>query len=205
MSPALAGGFLTTAPPRKPLALLFYCSQFSLLSYFLGKFPYAFQFTEAAIWDTITSQAFLYSHFELFFSAVYVSQIRKKKKLHYEIKRDHYCICHSIFILLNFLEHLAQKPYVCMIKPKWSFATKIKPNFNRLNSACLEVIIISDFPNWFRTSFHLINNCISYFHNEYSREWYIYEHIISVQIKLSQLLTLHTSNSVQISIKYIKY
>ena len=53
----------------------------------------------------------------------------------------------TIFLLLNFLEHLAQKHYACMIKPKWSFANKIKPNFNRLNSACLEVILNSDFPN----------------------------------------------------------
>lgn len=28
---------------------------------------------------------------------------------------------------------------------KWSFAIKIKPNFNRLNSACPKVILISDF------------------------------------------------------------
>lgn len=143
---------------RQRLALLFYCFQFSLLSYFLGKFPYPFQFTDTADWESITSRqvACLHCHFELFFSEMYTSQIWKKS-LHDEIKGDHYCICPSICLLLNFLEHFAQRPVVCTIRPKWSFVIKIKTYFNGWNSACLKVIWIPDFPYWFRTSLNLIN------------------------------------------------
>lgn len=54
-----------------------------------------------------------------------------------------------------------------------SFAIKIKSNFNRLNSACLKVILFSDFSNLFRTSLNLINYYISYFKIEKSEEKYI--------------------------------
>lgn len=131
------------------------------------KFLYAFQLTEAADWGIITSQASLYSHFELLYSEMYVSQIRKKKELQYEIG-DHNCIYPSIFLQLNFLQHLAQRPYVCMIRSKWSFTIKVKYKFNRLNSGCLKVIIISGFSNWFWTSLNLIHYCIILF-----QEWTI--------------------------------
>lgn len=55
---------------------------------------------------------------------------------------------------LNFLEHLFQRPYVWMIRPKWLFTIKIKSNLNRLNLVFLKVILISVFSKWFMCLAH---------------------------------------------------